>query len=99
MVKSPILHWKSHLQNKILTVPDNSTVVAYLNRQGGTKFFQLCMRTHDLLTTADGLNLRIRASHLAGKDNVVTDALSRGWKIDHKEWSLSQVWADFVFDL
>lgn len=57
------------------------------------------MLTHDLLATADSLNLKIRASHLAGKDNIVADALSRGWKTYHNEWTLYQVWADYVFDL
>ena len=46
----------------------------------------------------DSLRITLRASHLAGKDNVVADALSRG-NFDSGGWSLSQTWANHVFDL
>ena len=99
-VANALRHWRHQLKDKSVTVlSDNSTVVAYLNKQGGTRSETLCRRTVQLLQEAQADNILIRASHLAGKDNVVADALSRGWLLDQKEWSLAQVWADHVFHL
>lgn len=66
---------------------------------GGTRSPTLCWRTFDLLTLAESNNITLRASHLAGKENLVADALSRGWNLDHKEWTMSQPWADHVFQM
>ncbi len=42
--------------------------------------------------------MALRASHLAGKENVMADALSRG-KFNGNEWCLSRTWAVFIFSL
>lgn len=98
-VKKAILLWGPLLRDKLLTVlSDNSTVViSYINREGGTRSPFPCWRTLELFSLADDFNIGLRASHLAGKENVVADALSRGWEIDQKEWTLAQSWADHVF--
>ena len=91
--------WGTHLKGYDLTiVSDNSTTVAYLNRQGGTRSLHLCSLTWDLLILCQNLDISVRANHLAGKLNVLADALSRG-KVDMNEWSLAQTWADYVFQL
>lgn len=98
-VHQAILHWADALRgHKVTVLSDNSTAVAYINRQGGTRSHSLLQASWDLLTLADGLQIRLRATHLAGDLNVVADALSRG-TFDGNEWSLSQTWADFVFNL
>lgn len=89
-------HRLAHLQVTILC--DNSTTVSYINRQGGTKSISLCLKTWDLLHLCQQLDIHIRATHLAGVHNVMADALSRG-KLLQSEWSLSQVWANHIFDL
>lgn len=97
-VKKALSHWDSDLRDCRLTVlSDNSTVVSYLNKQGGTKSPSLCWQTIDLISRADSRNILLRATHLAGKENIVADALSRGWRLDDKEWTLDQKWADHVF--
>lgn len=99
-VTRAISHWRTPFNGKLLTVlSDNSTVVAYVNRQGGTRSPTLCWRTLDLFSLAESNDISLRASHLAGKENIVADALSRGWNLDHKEWTLAQPWADHVFQM
>ena len=61
-------------------------LLLYINRQGGTRSAALLGRTWDLLVLCDFLGISLRASHLARKDNVVADALSRG-NYDSGEWT------------
>ena len=92
-----IQQWAPLLQHHQVTLfSDNTTTVAYINRQGGTRSARLCRRTWDLLHLCRRWDILLRASHLAGKENVMADALSRG-HLDGNEWCLNQVWADHVF--
>ncbi|XP_072002545.1 uncharacterized protein [Engystomops pustulosus] len=85
---------------------DNTTTVAYLRHQGGT-------RNPDLLSLSDKIfiwaetNIRsLSATHLKGEMNQIADYLSRQ-TIDHNEWclnekifsSLTQKWGQPVTDL
>ena len=93
-VVNAVSHWKSVLAGHLLTVfTDNSTTMAYINRQGGTRSPHLCQETLTLFSICQSINLEVKASHLAGTTNTMADALSRG-TLDHNEWELSQVWAD-----
>lgn len=94
-----VRHWATHLTGHTVTVrSDNTTTVAYINRQGGTRSLALLRRTWDLLVLCDSLRIGLRASHLAGKDNILADALSRGY-LDNGEWELSRTWSDHIFHL
>ena len=85
------------VQGRCLTVfSDNTSVVAYINRQGGTRSPDLCVKTWFLLLWCQKNNIILRASHIAGKENVLADALSRG-RVSQGEWSLNQEWANLVF--
>ena len=96
-VKKAIHFWANDLRDSIVEIfSDNSTTVAYLNRQGGTRSLRLCRETWDLLHFCQCLNITVRATHLAGSQNILADALSRGL-FNHHEWSLNQKWADFLF--
>ena len=98
-VRRAIETWSRHLRGtRISILSDNSTTVAYLNRQGGTRSLRLCQETWDLLLFCQSLDISLRASHLAGEQNVLADALSRGLFSNH-EWTLSQPWADHIFQL
>ncbi|WP_411025337.1 hypothetical protein, partial [Salmonella sp. s55004] len=84
-------------QGMSLTVfSDNTTAIAYINRQGGTRSHQLCLKAWNFLLWCHSHNILVRASHIAGKDNILADALSRGWA-SHGEWALAQPWADLLF--
>ena len=90
-----IQYWANQLSGHVVTVKsDNSTTVSYINRQGGTRSSSLLKRTWELLMTCEDLGILLKASHLAGKQNVRADALSR---LDRGEWTLAQSWVDHLF--
>jgi len=92
-----VLHWGETLRGHQVTVmTDNSTAKAYINRQGGTRSWELFVLTRSLLERCESLQISLRAVFLPGKENVIADALSRR-SFDNGEWSLCQDWADFLF--
>jgi hypothetical protein len=79
---------------------DNSTVVAYINRQGGTVSRSLSVQAESLLIWASEHGLSLVAVHIQGAANILADALSRAHAIVASEWTLShrvlaRVWARF----
>ncbi|VDI82662.1 Hypothetical predicted protein [Mytilus galloprovincialis] len=96
-VLKTIQHFLPQLKGKnVLLRCDNSTVVQYINKQGGTKSIQLCQKTWDLLKLLIEHKIQIKAAHIAGKANVLADLLSRT-KIRHTEWSLQETVAQQIF--
>ena len=88
--------FQSLVQGKVVLVAtDNTTVVAYINKEGGMRSGSLCALLWRLLC---GCNLRqvvLRARHIPGRLNVIADKLSRQGQVIQTEWSLHQE----VFDL
>ena len=82
---------------------DNSTVVAYVNKQGGTVSRALCLLTSRLLR----LDVHLDARYLPGENNVLADVLSRRGQVVGTEWSLHpqvarsllRVWVNPSIDL
>lgn len=66
------------------TIPPWSRILTDKEEQG----LWLCAGGHTI-SSAEGINDRIRAPHLARKENVLADALSRRWQLDQKEDSHS----------
>ena len=64
-------------------------MVAYINKQGGTRSLFLCLEAESLIILAFDRDQYFRARHLPGKFNVIADALSRPDRIIGTEWSLS----------
>ena len=56
---------------------DNSTVVAYVNKQGGTVSRPLCLLTSRLLRWTEFFDVHLEARYLPGESNVLADVLSR----------------------
>ena len=56
---------------------DNSTVVAYVNKQGGTVSQALCLLTSRLLRWTESFDIHLDARYLPGESNVLADNLSR----------------------
>lgn len=78
-------------QNKVVMVrTDNTTVLSYITRQGGTHSRELDLLTHDLFLWADQFQITLQAQHIAGIRNVVADQLSRSNQMLAGEWSLHQ---------
>lgn len=83
----------------VLVRSDNSTVVAYINRQGGLGSPKLHTLAHRLIVWSSVHLLSLRATHVPGILNFGADLLSRGnplygdWKL-HPE-VVKQIWLRF----
>ena len=82
---------------RVLVRSDNTTVVAYINKQGGTKSEPLCRETLSLLQWCQKRGIFLSAIHIPGIDNVLADNLSRGVSSNVSDWSLaSHVFHDLL---
>ena len=77
------------INNQVLIASDNTSVVAYINKQGRTKSVELCALMWRILTCCNSRNITLRARHVPGRLNVIADGLSRKNQIQSTEWSLS----------
>ena len=82
----------------VLLRSDNTTVVHYVNKQGGTKSATLCYLLWDVMLWCQDHQVQLRAVHLAGKLNITADRLSRK-RVSPLEWSLKDSIAHQVFNM
>lgn len=61
----------------ILLQTDNRTLVAYIQKEGGTKSLDLLNFTFQLLRLVDSLQIELSAAYLPGRYNGIADRLSR----------------------
>ena len=80
-------------------VSDNTTVVAYLNHQGGTVSESLSTRAEQIVIDLWKRGIHLSARHLAGQANILADLLSRTGLIVPTEWTLSRQVLEPVWDL
>lgn len=85
------------IAHHILVNTDNTTVVAYINKMGGTRSPSLCYLLWDLMMWCKERSIELRARHLPGKRNHIADALSRNRQVRATEWAIPQQVADLVF--
>ena len=82
-------HWAPVLQGlQVMIATDNSTVVSYINKQGGTRSPTLLRLTVDLFLWLEAQNIIVRARHIPGCLNVIADHLSRPNQPISTEWTL-----------
>ena len=81
----------------VLVKSDNSTVVTYINKQGGTRSPPLCMLAWQMLVWCLEHNIVLKAVHLAGVNNRLADLLSRR-RVLPTEWMLSRQVAQEIFN-
>jgi hypothetical protein len=74
---------------RVLVASDNTSVVAYLNNQGGTRSMMMLDLTWELFEVALSRRLVIRARHIPGRLNRLADLLSRPDQAVNTEWTLS----------
>ena len=81
--------WFAALAEKsVLILSDNSTVVAYLSKQGGTKSEVLCQLATNICQFAQLHSIDLQARHIPGRLNVLADRLS--WhRVFATEWTLA----------
>ena len=72
----------------VLVVTDNTTVVSYINKEGGMRSGPLCALLWRILTWCTRRQVTLKARHIPGRLNVIADKLSRLGQIVQTEWSL-----------
>ena len=66
----------------------NTTVVVYINKEGGMKSGSLCALLWRILSWCTRQQVTLRARHIPGQLNVIADKLSRLGQTIQTEWSL-----------
>ena len=72
----------------VLVATDNTTVVAYINKEGGMRSGPLCALLWRILTWCSQRQVTLRARHIPGHLNVIADKLSRLGQTIQTEWSI-----------
>ena len=83
----------------IMISTDNTTVVSYINKEGGTHSPDLCVEVWKILNWCLEQDIVIRVRHIPGKFNILADHLSRLDKPIKTEWALDQTVANSVFQM
>jgi hypothetical protein len=82
-------HFQDQLRDKLVLIKcDNSTVVSYINKEGGTRSPSLGMLAWKLLIWAEKRNISLTAEHIPGVENCLADKLSRTFA-SPLEWRLN----------
>ena len=71
----------------VLVATDNSTVVAYINKEGGTHSVEMCAFLWKIMTLCHCCHITLKARHIPGCLNVMAN-LSRSNQVQSTEWSL-----------
>ena len=74
--------------NIVLVATDNTTVVVYINKEGGMKSGCLCGLLWRILTWCTRRQVTFKARHIPGRLNMIADKLSRLGQTTRTEWSL-----------
>ena len=97
---------KNCRQISILLLTDNISVVAHVNKMGGTKSTLLTSQVKDLWAWCLQREITVTAQHLPGLENVTADYLSRhlsdrtDWMLDPSVFQcLNEVWGPMQVDL
>ena len=89
-VQLGLFQFQSALQGRTVAVfCDNTTAVAYLRREGGTRSPLLNSIAQEILRWTESRSIRLTPQFLPGSNNVLADALSRPHQLPHTEWSLN----------
>lgn len=85
-----------HLRHMVvLVLCDNSTAVAYVAKQGGTRVAANMTLSWEILSFAEMNHITLQIRHIPGDLNVLADRLSRKGQLLQGEWSLNpQVFAN-----
>ena len=89
-IKLGLLQFQSSLRGRTVAVfCDNTSAVAYLRKEGGTRSPFLNTLAQAILRWSESLSIRLAPQFLPGSNNVLADALSRPHQLPHSEWSLN----------
>ena len=82
---------------KVALMSNNTSAVAYLRNQGGTKSLAMNDLATDICLWVEKRGMTLVPRYLPGHLNVLADHLSRRGQILKTEWSLNQTIADRIF--
>ena len=86
-VSLALRNFKDQCQNQtVLIATDNSTVVAYINKQGGTHSAEMCALLWKIMTWCHHYHIALKARHIPGCLNVMPDLLSLSNQVQSTEW-------------
>ena len=89
-VRRALLHFQSRLtSHRVLLFTDNTTVVGYVNNQGGMRSRPLSRKAECILLWCRDHSIFLTARHVSGSVNVLADVLSRADQVIQTEWSLA----------
>ena len=74
--------------HRVALMSDNTTVVSYINKQGGTVSSSLCLLVRQVLTWAEFNSVSLVGRFVPGRRNVLADQLSRQGQVISTEWTL-----------
>ena len=74
----------------VMISTNNTTVVSYINKQGGRHSPNLCVKVWRILHWCLEYDIVIRVCHIPGKFNILADRLSRSDRPLKTEWALDQ---------
>ena len=90
-------HFNTLLVSKaVVLATDNTTVVAYLQNQGGTRCHALFLLWKEILLLCLLSHIHLVVRHIPGTFNILADCLSRFHNPVHAEWELRRVVFDSV---
>ena len=76
-VSLALKRFKDQYQNQtVLVATDNSTVVAYINKQGGTHSAEMCALLWKIMTWCHYYEITLRVRHIPGYLNMMANLLS-----------------------
>ena len=84
-------------QSNVAIMCDNTSTIAYLKNQGGTRSQLMCDLALQVGLWAEKQGITMIPKHIPGHLNVLADSLSRENQVVKTEWSLSQSVADKLF--
>ena len=88
-VSLALQRFKDQCQNQtVLVAMDKLTVVAYINKQGGTHSVEMCALLWRIMTWCHHYQITLKARHIPGCLNVMADLLSRSNQVQSIEWPL-----------
>ena len=83
----------------VLVSTDNTTVVAYIRHQGGTRSPDLSEEVWNILNLCLAHNIQLLVKHIPDRFNTLADLMSRMDKPISTEWSLDQEIANKIFQI
>ena len=75
---------------RVTAMCDNLTVVAYVNKQGGTVSRSLFSLASQLLRWTESLDVHLDARYFPGQSNILADLLSRRDQVIGTEWQCAK---------